>query len=59
MADRTIKIAMALDAAIVLARRVVKLDTDPDARSEGRLASEANDSLAAVAQLDFASFSEL
>ena len=51
MADRTVKVALALDAAIVLAGVLLELYADPVAGSEKSAAEEADDGIAAVGQL--------
>ena len=42
---RALEVAYSLDAAVVLARAILELHADPNARDEGRLSCEANDSL--------------
>ena len=52
VAHGAVKVSLAADAAIVLARLVLQLDADPLAKLEAGLASEADDTLAAIVQLD-------
>ena len=49
---RTIEIALPLDGAIVLARCLLKLDTNPFTSLERGISKEANDTDPAVVQFD-------
>lgn len=59
VAHGALEVAVVLDAAIVLAGRVVELDADPEAGGELGLAREANDAGALVGQLDLAALVQL
>jgi hypothetical protein len=59
VAHGAVEVALALDAAVVLARRVLELDADPDAGGEGGLAGISDRGIATVAQLDLAAGGQL
>lgn len=52
MHRRTIEVALPLDDAVVLARRVAQLDANPGARREERLSEESHCRQPAVRELD-------
>lgn len=52
MAHSTVKVSLTLHAAVVLSRCILQLDAYPSSWSEVRVADEADDSVAAIAELD-------
>jgi hypothetical protein len=52
VAQGAVEVALALDAAIILARLLLQLDTDPFSDLEVGLAGEADDAFAAILKLD-------
>ncbi len=59
MAHGAVEVALALHAAVVLAAVVLELDADPVAGGKQRLADEADDTVAAIAQPDRLSSGEV
>lgn len=53
IAHGAVKVPLALDAAIVLPRLLLKLDANPFAHLEVSLAGKAHGGLAAIAELDY------
>lgn len=59
IAHGTVKVALALDTAVILAVAIVQLDANPDARGEGGVADEAHDGIATVGEANDLPFSQV
>ena len=59
MSHGTLEIAFSLDRAVILSRRVVELNSDPDARRKCSLTRKTNDGLAAIGELDLSALGQL